>query len=394
MSETITLKDHAILVLPFTPFLLHSPAPLLAIISNTLTSGATKSFTIVFTTPPLPSTSTSRFSNSEPEPSSSSSSSSSQAITAELQDHVQLYSHIRSSPQEYFTQFQLFLGKVYAALASAQWRAERVVMDTEVHFDGESGDWEEKLFRGEKGDDYQVIMLEGVESSLSANIASLLSSLPNPTLPSPSLPPVQPYQPPPPRPPHPIVALGGTFDHLHAAHKLLLHLAYVLTGEKLIVGLMADRLLGSKTHAELVQSLEERLEGVQRFLSRLGGRVKATQGFDDDDTNATPAGETLDTDTRPFIAAGEIQDALGPTGYDPNIQALVVSRETYSGGIYVNKIRKEKNLEELELYVVDVIADKEGLELGEEREEGKLKELKMGSTGIRTWLKEKENGKE
>ncbi len=35
----------------------------------------------------------------------------------------------------------------------------------------------------------------------------------------------------------PVVALGGTFDHLHAGHKILLSMAAWITQEKLIIGM-------------------------------------------------------------------------------------------------------------------------------------------------------------
>jgi pantetheine-phosphate adenylyltransferase len=35
----------------------------------------------------------------------------------------------------------------------------------------------------------------------------------------------------------PVVALGGTFDHLHAGHKILLSMAALLARRKMIVGI-------------------------------------------------------------------------------------------------------------------------------------------------------------
>lgn len=37
-------------------------------------------------------------------------------------------------------------------------------------------------------------------------------------------------------PVYPVVALGGTFDHLHAGHKILLSMAAWIAKEKVIVG--------------------------------------------------------------------------------------------------------------------------------------------------------------
>lgn len=37
-------------------------------------------------------------------------------------------------------------------------------------------------------------------------------------------------------PAYPVVALGGTFDHLHAGHKILLSMGAWIASEKLIVG--------------------------------------------------------------------------------------------------------------------------------------------------------------
>lgn len=180
----------------------------------------------------------------------------------------------------------------------------------------------------------------------------------------------------------PVVALGGTFDHLHAAHKLLLHLAFFLSSRKIIVGVMADHLLSSKVNVNLIEPLQRRISAIEAFLIRRGGRIRTKQP---DQTQSSVI----------EIDVVEITDPFGPTAWDEDIQALVVSRETFGGGEAVNKRREEKDLPGLELFVIDVIAstlqnddNMKTLDLSGEMDEKKLKELKMGSTGIRQWIAE------
>jgi len=190
---------------------------------------------------------------------------------------------------------------------------------------------------------------------------------------------------------YPTTALGGTFDHLHAAHKLLLHLSLFLTTKRLIVGLMTPSLLQSKSNAQLLEPLDDRIRNVHHFLSRQNDNKNTSRGV----------GVELDV--------VEIHDPFGPTAWDGDIQALVVSRETLSGGEAVNKKRKEKGLGELDVWVIDVIAaaaaaepngEGSGVEgnggdagiktrdLSHVDDEGELKVLKMGSTAIRQWIKD------
>lgn len=91
---------------------------------------------------------------------------------------------------------------------------------------------------------------------------------------------------------YPVVALGGTFDHLHAGHKILLTMACSLCSSRLVVGVSGpslslslpartaalttpslplrgpdDHLLVNKKYRHLVQSLDERLAAVTRFVA-------------------------------------------------------------------------------------------------------------------------------
>lgn len=62
------------------------------------------------------------------------------------------------------------------------------------------------------------------------------------------------------------VVLGGTFDHLHDGHRLLLSVACLLCHEKITVGLTDGNLLKNKVLKELLESFEERKRAVQEFI--------------------------------------------------------------------------------------------------------------------------------
>lgn len=140
---------------------------------------------------------------------------------------------------------------------------------------------------------------------------------PPPPAADPSLPPL-----------YPVAALGGTFDHLHAGHKILLSMGAWIAEQKLIAGVTGqfvrpcpalrfvekpahllcrkdDALLGKKEYKEVLEPLPVRMARTRVFL-----------------TLFKPG---IEYDIVP------INDVYGPTGWDPNIQALVVSKETLPG---------------------------------------------------------------
>lgn len=348
--------EHTVLVLPFTRSILADPTPILNLVYKT-TQESRESCTVLFSTP-----------------------------SSARRD---LYTTLKAEPRKYWDTFQKFLGRVYATLSAAQWGVGRVLMNVEVGFEGYDlqtrfGGKQVKVINLEckcpktaglglmiAFSDLPVVLKltqvlgahEGYTVSNSElDLGSMDVIFDSQTTPSSD------------SSGYTTTALGGTFDHLHAAHKLLLHLSLSLTTQKLIVGVMTPSLLQSKSNSQLLQSLDERIRTTKDFLLRQGTNVE--------------------------LDVVEIHDPFGPTAWDGDIQALVVSKETVSGGEAVNKKRKEKGLGKLDVWVIDVIAaeptigdssEKEGVksrDLSNVDDEKELKELKMGSTAIRQWIKD------
>ncbi|KAI0763683.1 hypothetical protein BC629DRAFT_1543037 [Irpex lacteus] len=156
----------------------------------------------------------------------------------------------------------------------------------------------------------------------------------------------------------PVVASGGTFDHLHAGHKILLSMAAWIAQKKLIVGVTDDSLLVNKANKNILQPLYERINIAREFLELFKPGLEY---------HVVP-----------------ITDVAGPTGWDPNVQAIVVSKETLNGAAAIQKIRKEKGFGPLKTFVIDVISHTEASLDAEDAET--LRKTKMSSTFIREWI--------
>lgn len=166
---------------------------------------------------------------------------------------------------------------------------------------------------------------------------------------------------------YPVVCLGGTFDYLHPGHKLLLAAGALLLQVprkdsssrpcRYIIGITGDDMLRSKKFADYVQSWEVRARNVLLFLSQVlelsdrGWKKGTTAQVEeqDGDFRATFRDGTIQ------VQCVRIQDAFGPTITVEDIEALVVSGETRSGGQAVNEKRAERGWRTLEVFEVDVL---------------------------------------
>lgn len=188
---------------------------------------------------------------------------------------------------------------------------------------------------------------------------------------------------------HLSVAVGGTFDHLHIGHKLLLTMfAFVLgrrqesdTPSVLTVGITGDALLVNKKFADQLESWKARQEATHDFLHSImyfgrndDNRVKVHEV-----NEPGPNGHAVHV-SYPFgltIKYVEIWDPFGPTITDKDISALALSLETRGGGAAVNEKRKEQGWDPLEVYEVAV------LDASEEGSVDETFQSKLSSTEIR-----------
>ncbi|KAL1917146.1 uncharacterized protein VTP21DRAFT_4802 [Calcarisporiella thermophila] len=157
-----------------------------------------------------------------------------------------------------------------------------------------------------------------------------------------------------------VAAVGGTFDHLHPGHKILLTMTAWLAEERLVCGITADSILSSKKYRDFLEPLATRMERTHNFLTK----IKRDLRYD-----ITP-----------------IYDVYGPTSTDAEIEVLVVSKETEAGGLEVNKERARRGLPQLDIQIIDVVSPQHPALAGED-----IKQLKISSTAIRELLYQQQN---
>jgi len=129
------------------------------------------------------------------------------------------------------------------------------------------------------------------------------------------------------------VSVGGTFDRLHAGHRLLLAVAMraVAPGGTLYVGVTSSELLANKSFGEYVESYEVRAASAKAFLA-------ACDPFGTVDVRVGPL------DKNPPLAA-TVREMCG----------LVISKETIAGAEALNDMRASAGFDALRFIVVDLV---------------------------------------
>lgn len=133
--------------------------------------------------------------------------------------------------------------------------------------------------------------------------------------------------------PYTLVALGGTFDVLHAGHQHLLSEAFKL-GDMVLIGVTSDRLIATLDKEHRVRPFSSRVRDLRRFLRtrRWSSRARVTM----------------------------LREPYGPAAKRKKLEALVVSKGTLASGRRLNRLRKQNDLRPLDLRVIDFLTAADG----------------------------------
>lgn len=128
------------------------------------------------------------------------------------------------------------------------------------------------------------------------------------------------------------IAVGGTFDRLHQGHKYFLAMAKYYA-KKAIIGLSSDEFIkGKKEGWKKIQKFEERKANLEEFLREIKLKNKIFK----------------------------LDDVYGPSVFDKNIEAILLTQETLENGVKINKERKMKGLKELNYVILPYLSDEKG----------------------------------
>lgn len=137
--------------------------------------------------------------------------------------------------------------------------------------------------------------------------------------------------------------VGGTFDRLHTGHKKLLDTASMMAGsDRLTIGLMSDATVSSKQH--IVNSFNKRAKGIEEYLLH-----KKDLNF-----------SVVEIDG---IVPSDIDDVVDWS----TLECIVVSTETYSGGIEFNNLRSQMKFPQLLIVVLPQVNAYDGKRISSTR---------------------------
>lgn len=146
-----------------------------------------------------------------------------------------------------------------------------------------------------------------------------------------------------------LACFGGTFDRLHAGHKLMIAAA-VFTSAAVVAGVTDDSMLKNKGNREMIQSYEQRSANLSMYFHAMNPEMK--------------------------FSSERLMDPLGPAVSIKEVDSIVVSQETLPGAKKINKVRAERGFDPLEVHVIIYVPSPKSLS-------GIGKETKLSSSTLR-----------
>jgi len=133
--------------------------------------------------------------------------------------------------------------------------------------------------------------------------------------------------------PYELVALGGTFDILHAGHRQLLSEAFRL-GDVVLIGVTSDHLVSTLKKNHRVRSYSRRVRDLKEFIKirRWSSRARISK----------------------------LQETYGPAVKRKNLRALIITKATLASGRRLNRLRHQNGLAQVDLRVVELLKAEDG----------------------------------
>jgi pantetheine-phosphate adenylyltransferase len=135
--------------------------------------------------------------------------------------------------------------------------------------------------------------------------------------------------------------LGGTFDHFHKGHEALLTKAFEV-GKKITIGIATEEIYKNKFLLETIELFEVRKKSVEKFIKK-----------------HLPNGCNTN-----IISFSEF---TGGVDKIKEIDAIVVSRETYPNAIKINELRIKNKLRPMMIVIIEDILAEDGKLISSER---------------------------
>ncbi len=136
-----------------------------------------------------------------------------------------------------------------------------------------------------------------------------------------------------------LVAMGGTFDVIHAGHMALLERAFSISS-RVIIGLTSDS-LAAKKGKKPWHTYSQRLDSLKSLIEKKFPR-------------------------RPYVIS-PLDDDFGPAVLEGNVEALVVSEETAHQGDVLNLQRRQRGLDPVQTVIVPMILAGDGSRISSTR---------------------------